>query len=216
MKRILLVDDHPVMRYGLAQLIQAEDDLEVCGEAGSAAEALTRIEELLPDLAIVDMTLPDRNGLELIKEIVARFEEVATLVVSMHDESLYAERVLRAGGRGYIMKEEAASKLIEAIRRVLSGGVFVSDNMSALIVEMFAKQNRRSESKSPIKSLTDREFEIFQLIGNGKGTRDIANQLKISTGTIDAHRAHIKEKLRLEDGNALVRHAVRWIETEKV
>ena len=212
MKHILIVDDHPVMRYGLSQLIDAEADLEVCGEAGTAADAMDLLGSMNPDLLLVDLTLSDKNGLELIKDIRAVYPGAQILVVSMHDETLYAERALRAGARGYIMKESAASSLIKAIRRVLDGKIYVSDLMAARLLELLSGQQSETIN-SPLDRLSDREFEVFQQIGMGKGSRDIADQLNISVRTIDAHRAHIKSKLGMKDGNALVRYAVRWVET---
>ncbi len=209
-KRILIVDDHPIMRFGLARLVEAEPDLRVSQEAGTAREALAYLEKEKPDLALVDMTLPDRSGLELIKDIRATFDGVLCLAISMHDEELYAERVLRAGGRGYVMKEEAPDKLIQAIRRVMSGGVFLSEKMEARVVELFAGGERGG---TPVDRLSDRELEVFQLLGQGHGTREIAGKLGVSVRTIDAHRAHIKEKLGLRDATELVHQAVRWVET---
>ena len=209
-KRILIVDDHPIMRFGLARLIEAEPDLEVPWEAGTAREALGHIERERPDLVLVDMALPDRNGLELIKDIRAAFEGVQCLAISMHDEELYAERVLRAGGRGYVMKEEAPGNLIQAIRRVQAGGIFLSGKMEARIVNLFAGGEK---SGSPVERLSDRELEVFRLLGEGHGTREIAGKLGISVRTIDAHRAHIKEKLGLRDAIDLMHQAVRWVET---
>jgi DNA-binding NarL/FixJ family response regulator len=215
MKTVLIVDDHPVMRYGLAQLIESEDDLQVCGEAGTAAEAFGAVGSLKPDLVLIDLTLPDKSGLELIKEIKAHHEGTDVLVVSMHDETLYAERALRAGARGYIMKEAAAENLIDAIRRVIEGNIYVSEKMAAHLLELVSGQPGKVVL-SPLERLTDREFEVFQLIGAGRGSRDIAEQLHVSVRTIDAHRAHIKEKLGMGDGNALIRYAVRWVETGEV
>lgn len=209
-KRILIVDDHPIMRFGLARLVESEPDLRVSHEAGTAREALAYLETEKPDLVLVDMTLPDRSGLELIKDIRAAFEGVLCLAISMHDEELYAERVLRAGGRGYVMKEEAPDKLIQAIRRVMSGGVFLSEKMEARVVELFAGGGRGG---SPVDRLSDRELEVFQLLGQGHGTREIAGKLSVSVRTIDAHRAHIKEKLGLRDATELVHQAVRWVES---
>ncbi|MBI4326187.1 MAG: response regulator transcription factor [Chloroflexi bacterium] len=214
-KRILIVDDHPIMRQGLAQLVNNEPDLAICGEAENAYQALEIIQDSPPDLALVDISLPGKNGLELIKDIQTLHPGLAVLVISMHDESLYAERVLRAGGRGYIMKQEGGEKLIQAIRQVLNGQIYVSERVSAKILEIFS--GRRSEaSTSPIERLTDREFEVFQLIGLGRGSREIAQHLHMSIKTVDAHRAHIKQKLSLKDGTALVRFAVRWVETQNV
>jgi DNA-binding NarL/FixJ family response regulator len=212
-KRILIVDDHPIMRYGLARLVDAEPDLQVAWEAGTAREALVHLEKERPDLVLVDMTLPDRSGLELIKDIRAAFEGIQCLAISMHDEELYAERVLRAGGRGYVMKEEAPGKLIQAIRRVMAGGVFLSEKMETRIVELFANGEKGG---SPVDRLSDRELEVFRLLGEGFGTREVAGKLGISIRTIDAHRAHIKEKLGLRDATELVHQAVRWVETGQI
>lgn len=212
-KRILLVDDHPIMRYGLAQLVRAEPDLDVCGEAGSAAEGLAVWEKLKPDLVVVDLTLPDKHGLEFIKDLQAMHPGTLILVLSMHDESLYAERILRAGARGYVMKETAADTLVHAARRVLEGGIYLSDRMSGQMLELMAGQ-RKQASVSPLERLTDRELEVLQLIGQGRATRHIAEHLHISARTVDAHRAHIKDKLQLDDGPALVRYAVRWVESQ--
>lgn len=211
MKRILLIDDHPVMRLGLAALIRAEKDLDVWGEAGTAAEAMTLCQDGIPDLVTVDLTLPDKNGLELIKDLRACHPELNFLVVSMHDEMMYAERVLRAGAKGYIMKQEAPEKLVSAIRVILKGEVFLSAGVAARILRRFADAGGRAAT--PIERLTDRELEVFQLIGEGKGSREIAGMLNISVRTVDAHRAHIKEKLALRDSTELVHHAVRWVET---
>ncbi|MFV1994767.1 MAG: response regulator [Verrucomicrobiales bacterium] len=213
MKNVFLIDDHPVMRYGLSQLINAEEDLKICGEAGEASGAINLIAECDPDLVIVDISLPDKSGLELLKEIRAIHPGIATLVLSSHDESLYAERSLKAGALGYVMKEEAPEKLVAAIRAVCEGKIFVSEKMSNAILSAFSGRGK-SSGGSPLEQLTDREFEVFELIGQGKGSRAIAGLLCISVSTVDAHRAHIKSKLELSDGNALVRHAVRWVESQ--
>ncbi|WP_050024534.1 response regulator transcription factor [Verrucomicrobium sp. BvORR034] len=212
-KRVLLVDDHPIMRHGLAQLIRAEADLEVCGEGGSAAEGLALVGSLKPDLVVADLTLPDKHGLEFIKDVQSMYPGTLMLVLSMHDESLYAERVLRAGARGYVMKETAADMLVLAARRVLDGGIYLSDKMSSLMLEMMAG-HRKPVSSSALDRLTDRELEVLQLIGQGRATRHIAEQLHVSVRTVDAHRANIKEKLQLADGATLVRYAVRWMDTQ--
>ena len=211
---ILVVDDHPMMRQGLAALINNEPDLTVCCEAESAGQAMDAIALRKPDLVLADITLPDKSGLELIKDIQAMHPGLRVLVVSMHDESLYAERVLRAGGRGYVMKQEGGKRLMEGIRRVLAGDVYVSDKMSKRILEIFTGQ-RSTSTGSPVERLTDREFEVFQLIGEGKATRDIAGKLHLSVKTVEVHRLHIKEKLELTDSTSLIRYAVRWIETQK-
>ena len=210
--QVMIVDDHPIMRHGLAQLIDAQPELEVCSWAGTAAEALASIPDKKPELALLDISLPDRNGLELLKDLRVLYPEVNVLMVSMHDESLYAERALRAGAKGYIMKEEAADKLIEAIRTVLDGKIYVSVEMSARIIEMFSGSNGGS-SAAPLSRLTDRELEVFEEIGRGKATREVAEMLGISVRTVDAHRAHLKKKLGMKDGSELVRYAVRWVET---
>src|SRR6266853_5724299 len=209
-KRILIVDDHPMMREGLAQLIEHEPDLTVSSQADTAAQALKVMALSVPDLLVVDISLPDRNGLELIKDAHTLHPTLPVLVVSMHDEALYAERVLRAGGRGYIMKQEGGKKLMEAIRQVLNGKIYVSERMSAKILELFS--GHRHEAHSPVEHLTDREFEVFQLIGQGLGTRQIAERLHPSVKTVEVHRGNIKKKLELKTGTDLVRYAVRWIE----
>lgn len=213
-KRILLIDDHPVMRHGLAQLVRSESDLDVCGEAGNAADGLQAVGKLKPDLVIVDLTLPDKHGLEFIKDLHALHPGTLVLVLSMHDEFLYAERALRAGARGYVMKETAAETLILAARRVVEGGIYVSERIAGQMLELVAGQGKKA-GVSPLERLTDRELEVLQLIGQGRATRIIAEQLHISARTVDAHRSHIKDKLQLEDGPALVRYAVRWMESRR-
>ncbi len=212
-KRILLIDDHPFMRAGLAQLINLQPELTVCCEAGNPAEAFQAIKKDRPDLVLSDLTMPGRSGLEFVKDLLAAEPKLPVLVVSMHDELVYAERALRAGARGYIMKEAGGENLLAAIRQVLRGEVYVSPRLSARILEGMSGGRPRGSS-SPIAELTDREFEVFQMIGNGKSTRDIAAQLHLSPKTVDVHRGHIKEKLALKDSTALIRHAVRWVETQ--
>jgi DNA-binding NarL/FixJ family response regulator len=212
-KQILIVDDHPMMRQGLAQLIGHEPDLCVCGEADSAAQALERAAAGKVDLALVDISLPDRSGLELIKDLQSYYPGLPVLVVSMHDESLYAERVLRAGGRGYIMKQEGGKLLMQGIRQVLSGRIYVSEKMSAKILEIFSG-HRPSATDSLTELLSDREFEVFQLLGQGKGTRDIAAYLRLSIKTVEVHRANIRQKLKLKAGADVVRYAIRWTESQ--
>jgi DNA-binding NarL/FixJ family response regulator len=213
-QRLLIVDDHPMMRTGLAQLIDNEVDLKVFAEAENAGQALDIAVRQALDLILLDISLPDKNGLELIKDIQALKPALPILVVSMHDESLYAERVLRAGGRGYIMKQEGGKKLLQAVRHVLSGQIYVSEKMAAGILETFS--GRHTEvAASPVQQLSDREFEVFQLIGQGKSTREIAVHLHLSAKTVEVHRLNIKKKLKLKTSTDLVRHAVRWLETEK-
>jgi DNA-binding NarL/FixJ family response regulator len=211
-RTILLVDDHPMMRAGLEQLINRQSDLIVCAEAGTPAEAFQQI-SLKPDLILTDLTMPGRSGIEFIKDLHAVHPGIAILVVSMHDEVVYAERCLRAGARGYIMKESGSENLLIAIRRVLEGQTYVSPTLSERIINNLSSRKPRG-SESPIQALSDREFEVFQLIGQGKSTREIAEQLHLSSKTVDVHRGHIREKLDLKDATALVRHAVRWIETQ--
>ena len=212
-KRIFIVDDHPMMRQGLVQLIGAEKDLAVCGEAENAESALASVSAVKPDLVLADISLPGKNGLELIKDFQASQPGLPVLVISMHDESLYAGRVLRAGGRGYIMKQEGGKKLMLAIRQVIAGKIYVSEKMSAEILETFSGSRAGADS-SPVKKLTDREFEILQLIGQGRGTRAIAEKLHLSVKTVEAHRGNIKAKLTLKSAPELVRFAVRWAESQ--
>jgi len=213
-KSILIVDDHPMMRQGLAQLINHERDLSASCEAGTASQALNMVVARKPDLVIVDISLPDKNGLELIKDIQVFHPYLPILVISMHDESIYAERVLRAGGRGYIMKQEGGRKLMQAIRQVLSGQIYLSDKMSARILEIFSGRKAEVVS-SPVERLSDREFEIFQLVGEGQGTREIANRLNLSVKTIEVHRANMRRKLKLRTGTEVVHFAIRWMESRK-
>jgi DNA-binding NarL/FixJ family response regulator len=212
-KRILIVDDHPMMRQGLAQLIGEEPDLIICGEAENAECALDSIGALKPDLVLADISLPGKNGLELIKDFQALQPGLPVLVISMHDESLYAGRVLRAGGRGYIMKQAGGKKLMLAIRQVLEGKIYVSEKMSAEILETFSGRRAGTEG-SPVEKLTDREFEVFQLVGQGKGTREIAEKLHLSVKTVEAHRANIKVKLKLKSASELIRFTLRWSESQ--
>lgn len=212
-KRILLVDDHPMMRAGMAQLINKQPDLEVCGEAGSPAEAFAHLAKSGPDLLLTDMTMPGRSGVEFIRDVLALHPTLPIVILSMHDEGVYAERVLRAGARGYIMKEAGGEQVMVAIRRVLGGQAYVSQKLSARILDALTGHRPRG-SHSPIEKLSDREFEVFQLIGQGKSTRDIADQLHLSPKTVDVHRGHIKEKLELKEATALIRHAVRWVEMQ--
>jgi DNA-binding NarL/FixJ family response regulator len=209
--RILIVDDHPMMREGLRTLISRERDLIVCGEAETAGQALDAVANLKPDLVLADITLPGRNGIELIKDICALQHAMLILVISMHDESLYTERVLRAGARGYIMKQESGPTMMQAIRQVLAGRIYLSDKMSAQIIEYVAGKRAKA---SPIERLSDREWEVFQLIGRGKSTVRIAEELHLSTKTVEAHRAHVKKKLDLRTMPELISFASRWIETQ--
>lgn len=209
--KVLIVDDHPIVRYGMAEMIRQESDLEVCGQAATSLEAMKALDAA--DVAIVDISLGTGNGIELIKEIHERRPETAILVISIHDESLYAERCLRAGAKGYVMKEEATETLVRAIRKVRGGEIFVSDKTAMRLLQKFA-EGGRGVTPSPLGVLSDRELQVFLLIGGGTGTRQIAEQLQLSVKTVEAHRAHIKEKLGLKNSTELVRHAVRWAEME--
>ena len=213
-RTVLLVDDHEVMRLGLAQLIAQEPDLEVCGEAEDVAGALEAIERMKVDIAVVDISLKDSYGIDLVKDIRTRWPSLPVLVLSMHDESFYAERVLRAGARGYVTKAEASSKVIEGIRRVLAGDVYISEAMSAkMLTKLVGGQG--DSAKFPIDTLSDREFEVFDLIGQGLKTRQIAQRLHLSTKTVDAHREHIKKKLSLETATDLLMYAVQWAQFDR-
>ncbi len=212
-QRILIVDEHPMMRRGLARLINQAPDLATGGEADTAARALRRIKLDKPDLVLLGISLPDRSGLELIRSIRTRHPRLPVLVVSMHDESLYAERVLRAGGRGYIMKREGGRRVMRAIRQVLGGRVYVSEPIAARILEIFAG-HRADVTRSPVERLSDREFEVFQMIGQGEGTREITAHFQLSIKTVEVHRANIKRKLELKRGADLVRYAIRWTESQ--
>lgn len=207
--RILLVDDHALLRRGLAELIDGESDLEVSGEAADPAGALEQLEEDEIDLAVVDISLQKGSGLELVKQIKSQHPDVDVLVLSMHDENLYAERTLRAGAKGYINKEAPTEKVIEAIREVLAGRVYLSDKMSDRILHRIVDRDTMPE-ESPLDTLSDRELEVLELIGRGLTTRQIARQLHLSRKTVDTYRDHLKTKLQIKTANALVRYAVAW------
>ncbi len=212
-RRILLVDDHPMTREGLAAIINRQADLAVCGQAGSPAEAMSALAELQPDLMVTDMTMPGRSGIEFIKDVHAMRPELPMLVLSMHDELLYAERALRAGARGYLMKDAGSARVLEVIRLILTGQSYVSPQMSARLLDAVTGRRPRG-STSPIEKLSDREFEVFQLLGNGKSTKEVAQALNLSPKTVDVHRGRIKEKLQLKDAPSLIHHAVRWVESQ--
>jgi DNA-binding NarL/FixJ family response regulator len=209
-RTVLIVDDHPIVRQGLAQLINQEKDLEVCGQAEDAYEALEAIRRLNPDLVITDISLKDTNGIDLIKDLKVRYPNLPVLTLSMFDEAVYGERALRAGARGYIMKQEATEKVVTAIRRVLAGEIYVSNGMAAQMVSKIVGGGSRRTGAS-IESLSDRELEVFRLIGEGYGTREMADRLHLSVKTIETYRAHIKDKLALEDANELLRVAIQWV-----
>lgn len=213
-KRILIVDDHPLVRKGLALTLEAEPDLEVCGQAASAEEALGMLDEVRPDLAIVDISLPGMSGLELIKHLHAWNPELPVLVISRHDEALYAERAIRAGARGYVMKIEAVDVIVKAVRRVLAGGLYVSQEVSERLL-MSMTGHRRAAGQSPMELLSDRELEVFELTGQGLSTREIAERLHLSVKTVESYRARIKAKLGLRTAAELMQHAVQWVESER-
>ena len=207
--RVMIVDDHPMTRDGLLHLINREPDIVVAWEAENAEQALEIAVAEQPDLALVDITLPDKSGIDLIKDLKAVRPDLKILVISMHDESLYAERALRAGARGYITKQEGGAKLMQAIRQVLDGRIYVSERTSARIVEIFSGQSTGG-TQSPVAQLSDREFEIFQLIGEGLSASEIGDRLHISAKTVEAHRVNIKTKLKLGTAAELISYAARW------
>ncbi|WP_103027548.1 response regulator [Salinibacter altiplanensis] len=215
MKDIVLVDDHPLLRKGLARTIEAEADLNVTGQMDTAEEALGEIETLAPALVVVDISLPGMSGMELIKHLESRVPDVQILVVSRHDETLYAERCIRAGARGYVMKQEAGDDIVQAIRTVLNGRVFVSEEINDRLLQSMAEGGRERIMQSPLEVLSDRELEVFELTGQGLPTREIAERLHLSVKTIESYRARIKNKLNLDSANELMKHAVQWVESEE-
>ncbi len=217
--RVFLIDDHPILRQGLANVLNQQATLCVCGEASDPAEALSAVERLQPDLALVDLSLRSGDGIELLKDLRVRQPRMLTLVLSMHDEALYAERALRAGARGYVMKQEKLDRLLLAISRVLSGAIYVSDQVAAHAVQRLAVGNNGTMTSAPeatqsldayVQRLTDRELQVFRLIGRGLGTRLIAETLHLSRKTIESHREHIKTKLAFKDGSELIQRAIQW------
>ncbi len=207
--QIVLVDDHPLMREGLAEVLRREPDLEVCGEAEDRTQALEVIKITKPDLVIVDLALKNSHGLELVKDITALYPKLRTLVVSMHDEFVNAERVIRAGSSGYITKQEATTKILLAVRCVLSGEIYLSPQAAAQIASKVAGRSRAGSGLT-VDGLADRELQVFELIGRGHSTRQIAEQLKLDVSTIETYRARIKEKLNLKDSVELLQHAISW------
>lgn len=209
----MLVDDHPMTREGLTAVIGRQMDMEVCCQAGDPAEAMALLSKSSPDLMVTDVTMPGRSGIEFLKDVHALRPELPILVLSMHDEMLFAERALRAGARGYLMKDAGSAKLLEVMRLILAGQSYVSPAMSARLLDAVTGRRPRG-STSPIEKLSDREFEVFQLLGSGKTTKEVAETLNLSSKTVDVHRGRIKEKLRLKDATSLLHHAVRWVETQ--
>ena len=208
--KVFLVDDHPLVREGLAQLIQLEKLTAVCGEAEDVPEAVLGIEKTHPDIVITDISLKKTHGMDLIRILQAQHPSLPVLVLSMHDESLYAERVLRAGARGYVTKQEATRMISQAIKTVLAGHIYVSEKVSSRLVGTLLRRPGR-EQKSAVERLTLREQEVFRFIGRGLGTRHIAEELGVGIKTVETYRARIKEKLKLEDGTQLLKHAVEWV-----
>ena len=208
-RTVFIVDDHPIIRQGLALLINREPDLIVCGDAEETSSALRRIEELKPELVIVDISLNGPDGLDLLKNIRARDPDLPVLILSMMDELLYAERGLRAGANGYIMKQQATEQVLVAIRRILGGEIYLSERMANKMLHLFVGGSPKKQS-SPVADLTDRELEVFRLIGEGHGTRQIADELHLSIKTVESYQAHIKEKLLLRNGRELVQRAIQW------
>jgi DNA-binding NarL/FixJ family response regulator len=210
--KIFIVDDHPLIREGLERLINFQPDLSLCGQASTAFRALKAIPILKPDLVILDITLAGSNGMGLIKDMKLRSLKSLILVLSMHDESLYAERALRAGAKGYIMKQEAPKEMLKAIHRILAGEIYLSEKMGAKMLHKIA-DGSSAEKALPEGSLSDRELQTFQLIGQGRGTREIADELHISPKTVESYRAHIKVKMNLKNAHELTLHAVHWVES---
>ena len=211
--RVFIVDDHPVVRQGLAQMIGQQADFTVCGEAADVSTALKMIQELTPDMAVVDLNLKDSSGLDLIRDLKVRLPNLPVLVLSMYDESFYGERAIRAGARGYLMKTEAPEKVILALQRIRGGGIYLSDSISQAIL---GRLSALSANKSaPIECLTDRELEVFRLIGEGLRPRDIANRLHLSVKTIETYREHLKAKLNLATAGDLLQYAIRWAQAQE-
>jgi DNA-binding NarL/FixJ family response regulator len=212
--KVFVVDDHPIVRQGLALLINQQPDLAVCGEAEEAHSALERIAACKPDILIVDISLNGPDGLELLKAIRVRDLSLPVLILSMHDESIYAERALRAGANGYIMKQEATEIVLVALRRILNREIYVSERVADKMLRRYISGSEPA-SRSPVAELTDRELEVFRLIGEGHGTRRIAEELHLSIKTVESYQAHIKDKLSLRNARELVQHAIQWAISEK-
>ena len=210
-----MVDDHPIVRQGLSQLIDQEEDLMVCGTAKDAGSALESITKSRPDLMIVDISLDGPDGLDLLKSVRLRDASLPVLILSMHDESLYAERALRAGARGYIMKQAATEGLLVAIRRILGGHIYLSDRIASRMLGQFTGRGTPTE-RSPVEDLSDRELEVFRMIGRGYGTREIADLLHLSVKTVESYQAHIKEKLSLKNSREMVQRAMQWTSNSSV
>jgi DNA-binding NarL/FixJ family response regulator len=213
-KTVFVVDDHPLLRQGLALLIDREDDLTVCGEAEEAHAALRALERMRPDILIADISMNGPDGLDMLKGIRALYPDLPVLILSMHDESIYAERALRARANGYIMKQEATERVLVAVRRILAGDIYLSDRMAHKLLHQYISGSA-SDLNSRLSALSDRELEVFRLIGDGRSTRQIAEELHISIKTVETYQAHIKDKLSLRSGRELVQHAIQSAITEK-
>ena len=213
-RTVFVIDDHPIVREGLTQLINREPDLTVCGTAEDIYEALKAMQTLKPDIALADISLKGSDGIELIKNLKIRMPALPVLVLSIHDESIYAPRALRAGARGFIMKQEATENVLLALRRVLSGEIYLSKRMANKMLQQFVGASGTAQ-KFSIDRLSDRELEVFRLIGQGHGTRRIAEELRLSVKTVESYREHIKEKMTLSDASELVQHAIQWLQREK-
>lgn len=214
--KVLVVDDHPIVRQGLAQVINQEPDMVLDSEAADVAEAMDRYRKAKPDFAIIDISLKGGNGLELTKSLLAIDPKLPVLIMSMHDESLYVQRVLKAGARGYLMKQEATERVVNAIRKILAGDVYVSERMNEALLNQLASgsSGKASSKNASVENLSDRELEILQLVGQGRGTRQIAEEIHVSVKTVESHYAKIKEKLNLKNANELIQYAVKWYHSE--
>jgi DNA-binding NarL/FixJ family response regulator len=212
--KVFIVEDHPITRAGLCTVINRDPDLSVCGEADDAPSALSLIASARPTILVTDITLKTSNGIELIKNVLALLPNLKILAMSMHDERVYAERALRAGAKGYLMKKEASECILPAIHTIIGGGIYMSEEMQKNLLAGLLSQGKKDEADFPLDTLSDREIEVFQLIGNGFTTKEIARRLKLSPKTIDSYREHLKIKLNLKNGAELLRHAIRWSRLE--
>lgn len=213
-KKIYIVDDHPLMRKGMAMTLDNSVEFEVCGQSESAEEALGEIPSLKPDGCVIDISLPGMNGIELVKNLLAQMPALKILIVSRHDEELYAERAIRAGAKGYLMKLEAGEVLVSAVRQIMNGGIYLSDKIGSQLIMKIASGQKTGDN--PLEILSDRELEVFELTGKGESTKDIAQRLHVSVKTVDTYRARIKEKMHLKSANELMRKAVQWVEAGSV
>ncbi|NBC28124.1 MAG: response regulator [Bacteroidetes bacterium] len=209
-KNIYIVDDHPLMRKGMAMTLEDSVEFSVCGQSESAEDAIGDILEKKPDCCVIDISLPGMNGIELVKNLLAQMPDLKVLMVSRHDEELYAERAIKAGAKGYLMKLEADDVLVAAVRQIINGGIYLSNKIESQLIMKIA--SGQSTSTNPLEILSDRELEVFELTGNGLATKDIAQRLHVSVKTVDTYRARIKDKMHLSTGNELMRKAVQWVE----